>query len=122
MNRLILVVILIFASAQAGFCQGYGRSVDNQFFSAKVVNIDKTRSGKVFVTIEFSGKVLRTSNQGEILNVRVYRSPLLECAKTATLLDSDGNEYGTNRCLGTRDYGGGRGLAVKAEFNLAICI
>ncbi len=114
MNKFILVVILMFGSAQAGFCQSYGRSVDTQFFSAKVVNIDKTRSGKLFVTIEFAGKVLRPSFSSQIPHVRLYRGPL-DCAKSATLLDSDGNEYGTNRCLAHESLtgaGGGEGLML----------
>jgi len=124
MKRLIVAGILTLALAQPCFSQSYGLVIDTQLFSAKVVNIDKTRSGKLFVTVEFVGKEIRiklpsycsylaspgecVDPPGQLTNIRLFRGTD-NCAKSATLLDSDGNEYGTNGCIATRYSGSGQG-------------
>lgn len=76
--------------ATAGAQQG--DSASTRYFNAKVVNLRKTASGKTFVTLVFTATV------AEPAAVFLY-SAADECRRTATLIDGEGNEYGTQRCM-----------------------
>lgn len=101
----MLIVVFVFLSPFCVFSQDRGRVSHNAFFFAEVLSVNKTKSGKIFVTVEFTGKVSGQGFRGSVANVKITRG-IGDCGKSATLVDSDGNEYFTNRCLPRRILGG----------------
>jgi hypothetical protein len=116
LKYLILLLAVIFNLCRAESIN----TADGPGFRAQVTNIDRTNSGKVFVTVTFSGtEDLRTNNMRVELT-RTDRRSDASCGKSATLIDSDGAEYFTSRCLsqGLVLYGGSKTTFVF-EFNTA---
>jgi hypothetical protein len=64
----------------------------NQHFSAEVVNVRRLSSGKVIVTVTFKASL----GSGSYLNIYANSA---DCRTSATWIDGEGNEYGTNRCM-----------------------
>ena len=111
MIKKILTWTLIFSTTFCSFAQSFA-SAEAPHFYADVVNIDITKSGRVFVTVTFTGKdsLKRKYSEGADPFVQFGYPPTgpvafgrrnsspEDCKRSATLMDSQGNEYLTNRC------------------------
>jgi hypothetical protein len=89
---LAVTIALMLNAARTSPAFAEGDTASTKFFSAKVVNIRRAATGKTLVTVLF------TSNVSETSSVTLY-SGTDECRKSATLIDGDGSEYGTLRCM-----------------------
>lgn len=90
--KIILAIALICGSNSVSPALAQSDTASTKYFSAKVVNIRRAATGKTLVTVLFNSL---TSESGY---VKLY-SGTAECRKSATLIDGDGNEYGTLRCM-----------------------
>ena len=116
LKYLILLSALVFNLCKAESVN----TADGPGFRAQVTNIDRTNSGKVFVTVTFIGDEGLKTNNMRVELTRTDRNSDSGCGKSATLIDSDGAEYFTSRCLTNRLvlYGGSKTTFVY-EFNTA---
>ena len=91
-------------------CLADGNVSSNKHFSAEVVNIRRAATGKTLVTVLFTAKV------EDDITVTLY-SATASCRDSATLIDADGNEYGTNRCMENKGYYNRPGLSMQGGYN-----
>lgn len=93
-----VVPLLMVTAAPVLSAQSNGAMNDAHFFSAAVLGLNRTAAGKIFVTVEFTGKVSGQGFQGSVAYVEITRATS-ECGRSATLIDGAGNEYLSARCL-----------------------
>ena len=89
---LAIAIVAICGSTAVNPVLAQSDTASTKYFSAKVVNIRRAATGKTLVTVLFNSL---TSESGY---VKLY-SGTAECRKSATLIDGDGNECGTLRCM-----------------------
>lgn len=88
-KKLILIVFIFLGIVNVVNAQSM---FDSGLFTAQVLRLDKTKSGKVYISIELKGK---STLKDTVLEIRAKG----ECLKSAVLIDSEGNEYYSTRCL-----------------------
>jgi hypothetical protein len=91
-KALVAICCIAISAHQIAFSGNVGIRSESKYFTADVINIDRTRSGKVFVSIEFTAKL----HGPEYLYISRDSA---QCSQAATLVDSEGNEYSTNTCI-----------------------
>ena len=91
-------VILSMIGLTSSPCLADGSISTNKHFSAEVVNIRRAATGKTLVTVVFTASA-------EVDSVSLYGNTQ-DCRSSATLIDADGNEYGTLRCMSLASGGG----------------
>ena len=91
-------------------CLADGNVSSNKHFSAEVVNVRKAATGKTLVTVVFTASAAVDSVS--------LRGNSNECRKSATLIDADGNEYGTLRCMSFISSGGSFISYTGTGFNI----
>lgn len=87
-----MVISLICGLTTISPAVAQSNTASTKYFSAKVVNIRRAATGKTLVTVLFSA----TSSISSFIT---FYAGTEECRKSATLIDGDGNEYATLRCM-----------------------
>jgi hypothetical protein len=85
-----IAIVATFISQGPAFAQN--ETASTKYFSSKIVNIRRAATGKTLVT------VLYTSLTQEI-GLVTLRGNTRACRDSATLIDGNGEEYGTLRCM-----------------------